>query len=276
MGARPGALNADIQNLDEIDTVCFVLRMPIRAVSLDFGWTLAYPRQSMWEILAEVCGEAGTVASPAAIESFVRSVWSVGQQRAEEELRKGVEYSDSDEQFNAQFRFLGELVFQQLGVCGEREALLGEFFRRFWNPEHWSLFSDVKDAVRMLRAKGLRVGVTSNAPSNMPVLLERLDLLDRLDFVVVSAAEGVRKPDKRIFVRALRRAGVQADETVHLGDMYVEDLLGGRNAGLATFLMERGKHALFPSFRESEGREVLEGEIVQDLEQFVQRVLDRL
>ena len=38
--------------------------------------------------------------------------------------------------------------------------------------------------------------------------------------------------------------------------MYLEDILGGRGAGVHTLLMERGTRSLFPSFRESEGRDL--------------------
>lgn len=246
--------------------------MRIRAVSLDVGWTLAYPRESMWEIFADVCRKAGVSVNAEDVEMFVRSVWTVGQQRAEEQLRAGAHYSDSDEEFSAQFRFLGELVFRHLGFNEGTADLMQEFFRRFWHPEQWQLFPDAVDAVRGLRALGLRVGVLSNAPSNMPVLLEKLGLLRHLDYAVISAVEGVRKPDRRIFLRSLERAGSKPSETAHVGDMYIEDVLGGGYVGLTTFLIERGRCALFPNFRESAGRNLPPERVVQSLEEFVLRV----
>jgi hypothetical protein len=35
--------------------------------------------------------------------------------------------------------------------------------------------------------------------------------------------------------------------------MYVEDILGARNAGVRPFLIERGRHAMFPNHPESVG-----------------------
>lgn len=246
--------------------------MPIRAVSLDVGWTLAYPRESMWEIFADVCRRAGAVTTPEHTEATVRSLWVRGQAHAEEQLRAGVQYSDSDEEFAAQFWFLGQLIFRELGIRDDGQTLMGEFFRRFWDPAQWRLFPDVIDALRALRAKGFKIGVLSNAPSDMPKLLERLGVLPYLDYLVISAREGVRKPDRRIFFRALERAGTVAAETVHVGDMYVEDILGGQAAGVHTFLIERGPHALFPNYRESEGRNLPGERIVRDLLEFVGRL----
>jgi putative hydrolase of the HAD superfamily len=247
--------------------------MPIRAVSLDVGWTLAYPRESMWEILAELCCKAGRPVSAEETEKIVRSIWILGQERAQRELEEHREYTDSDEEFAGQFRVLGQLVFHQLGVEGDTEPLLEEFFARFWHPDQWQLFPDVPDALAALRARGLRVGVLSNAPSDMPRLLERLGVLGELDYVVVSACEGTRKPDRRIFARTLERAGVHPSEHVHVGDMFIEDILGGERAGVHTFLIERGRQALFPSFRESEGRALPAERVVSSLAEFVARLL---
>ncbi len=246
--------------------------MPIRAVSLDVGWTLAYPRESMWEIFADLCTKAGRPVSAAETERLVRALWVVGQERASRELEQERQYTDSDEEFAQQFRMLGQLVFHQLGVEDGHEQLMSEFFARFWHPEQWQLFPDVPETIAALRARGLRVGVLSNAPSDMPRLLERLGILEQLDYVVVSACEGTRKPDARIFARTLERAGVQPEEHVHVGDMYVEDILGGTRAGVHTFLIERGRHALFPSFRESEGRGLAAERVVETLTDFVARL----
>jgi putative hydrolase of the HAD superfamily len=62
-----------------------------------------------------------------------------------------------------------------------------------------------------------------------------------VDFVVISAEVGVRKPDPRIFEEALRRAGVAAGEAVHVGDLPEEDIEGARRAGLGAFLIDREK-----------------------------------
>lgn len=246
--------------------------MPLRAVSLDVGWTLAYPRESMWEIFADVCRQAGVGVTAEETERLVRGLWVAGQQRAEQELDRHSEFTDSDEEFAQQFRFLGQVIFHQLGVTERHEELIAQFFARFWHPEQWQLFPDVPEAIRELRGRGVRVGVLSNAPSDMPRLLERLGVLEQLDYVVVSACEGTRKPDRRIFARTLERAGVRPQDHLHVGDMYIEDVLGGTRAGVQTVLIERGPRALFPNYRESEGRSLPAERIVASLEELLARL----
>jgi len=244
----------------------------IRAVSLDVGWTLAYPRASMWQIFSDLCAEAGVPTTPAACEQLVRGLARLGQAHAERQFHNGAQYSDSDAEFADVFTQVGQLIFAQTGVPDAHDELMRQFLSRFWTADNWAAFPDVPVALAAMRARGVRLGVLSNAPSDLPSFLERLGIAPYLDFAVVSALEGVKKPDRRIFETTVARAGVAPEEVVHVGDMYLEDIVGGRAAGLNTLLIERGAHALFPSFRESEGRPLAATAIVSDLTQVLDRI----
>ena len=50
--------------------------------------------------------------------------------------------------------------------------------------------------------------------------------------LVVSEEVGISKPDPRIFVVALERAGVEAPEAVMVGDSWANDVEGARAAGI--------------------------------------------
>jgi len=244
----------------------------IRVVSFDVGWTLAYPRASIWDIFADLCTQAGVPTAPESCERLVHTLSSGVAAQAEQAFHAGATYSDSDEEFAGMFVPLGRMIFAQMGITERHEELTEHFFRTFWNQDNWTIFPEVLDALRALRERGLRVGVLSNAPSNLPSLLERLGIAPHLDFMVVSALEGVKKPDRRIFEVTQARAGVAPQETLHVGDMYLEDIVGGRAAGLNTLLMERGKRALFPNYRESEGRDLDAGTVVSNLTDVLEHV----
>jgi len=244
----------------------------IRAVFLDVGWTLAYPRRSMWEIFADLCADAGVSVTPAACEQLVRSLSRATHEYAEQQFRSGAQYEDSDAAFAGMFAQMGRMIFAQMGVTADHGELMQRFLQRFWNETNWTRFPEVVEVLQGLRARGLRLGVLSNAPSNLPTFLEDLGVAPLLDFSVVSALEGVKKPDRRIFEVALSRAGVAPAEALHVGDMYLEDILGGRALGINTLLMERGAHALFPSYRESEGRGLEPAAVIGDLRAVLARV----
>jgi REG-2-like HAD superfamily hydrolase len=244
----------------------------INTVFLDVGWTLAYPRASMWDIFASLCDEAGVTASSQDCERLVRSLWSSGQEHAEARVEANTPYPDSDEDFTLMFMHMARLVFGQMGVAEDQEELMQRFFGAFWTEENWVLFDDVPKAIERLRERGLKLGVLSNAPSNLLDFLDRLGISQTVDFTVVSGIEGMKKPDRRIFEIALQRAEARPQETLHVGDMYVEDVLGGRNAGLHTLLIERGHRSLFPSFRESEARRLQPNTVIEDLNQVLDRI----
>ena len=226
----------------------------------------------MWQIFSELCAEAGVDVPAEACEQLVRSLSRAAHEHAEQQFRGGAQYEDSDAAFAGMFAQMGRMVFAQMGVATGHEALMVRFLERFWNAANWACFPEVVDVLQALRSRGLRLGVLSNAPSNLPSLLEDLGVAPLLDFNVVSAVEGVRKPDRRIFEVALARAGVAPVAALHVGDMYLEDVLGGRALGINTLLMERGARSLFPSYRESEGRGLDPEVVIGDLGAVLARV----
>ena len=94
----------------------------------------------------------------------------------------------------------------------------------------------VVEAVRALRARGLRLGVVSSAVHH-PFLdwtLARFGLGDAFTTIITSASSGFYKSRPEIYQVALRDLGVAATETIHVGDSYRFDVQGARRAGLRT------------------------------------------
>jgi putative hydrolase of the HAD superfamily len=100
-------------------------------------------------------------------------------------------------------------------------------------------YGDAPAALTALRELGLVLVVVSNWDVSLPVVLERIGLVGRLDGVVTSAEVGARKPHRAIFDRALELAGVRAGEAVHVGDSRRDDVEGARAAGIEAVLLNR-------------------------------------
>ena len=62
--------------------------------------------------------------------------------------------------------------------------------------------------------------------------LNTLGIASLFDTVLISETEGVRKPDRAIFERALDRLKVKAGDAVFIGDNPEADIAGARNAGM--------------------------------------------
>ena len=115
----------------------------------------------------------------------------------------------------------------------------------YWIPEE-----DARPTLVSLSDRGYRLGVISNAGDDADVqnLVEKAGVRPHLDFVLSSAACGIRKPDPKIFQLALEQWGFLPQEVAMVGDTLGADVLGGQNAGLFTIWITRravtpGNHA---------------------------------
>lgn len=99
----------------------------------------------------------------------------------------------------------------------------------FWN-------GDVIDYSLLCYIRGLRgkykTGLLSNAFSDLRKQINEIwDFADTFDQIVVSAEEGLMKPDAAIYRVAVSRLGVQAGEAVFIDDM-LHNVTGAQAAGL--------------------------------------------
>lgn len=99
-------------------------------------------------------------------------------------------------------------------------------------------FDDARPALDELRGLGLRTVCVSNWDCALGEVLERVGLASSFDGVVASATAGARKPDPRIFEVALRLAGCDAAEAIHVGDGDV-DVEGATAAGIDVLRIDR-------------------------------------
>jgi putative hydrolase of the HAD superfamily len=97
----------------------------------------------------------------------------------------------------------------------------------------------VPEALRSLRALGLRLVVVSNWDVSLHERLAETGLAPLVDAAVASAEVGVAKPDPAIFERALELAGASPEEALHVGDSPVEDGEGAAAAGVRAVLIGR-------------------------------------
>jgi len=98
-------------------------------------------------------------------------------------------------------------------------------------------YPDVLPALETLSARYALVAVT-NGNAN----LETIGLRHLFHDVVTAVDVGAAKPEAVIFAEAVRRSGVTASETLHVGDHPEIDIAGAAAAGLRTAWMNRGDH----------------------------------
>jgi len=110
----------------------------------------------------------------------------------------------------------------------------------------WRAYPDAVDTLRELCARGLRVGLISNADDVGLVQREcaNLGFAPFLDPIISSAADPRwRKPDPRIFHLVADAWQLAPNEIAMVGDAARYDVLGARRAGMRGILIDRGDNA---------------------------------
>ena len=90
-----------------------------------------------------------------------------------------------------------------------------------------------------------KVGLLSNFdhPPAARALLQQTGLADRLDPILISEEEGLRKPHPTLFRRMLDRARAAAESSVFVGDTPRDDIRGALECGIAAIWIKRGPRA---------------------------------
>jgi putative hydrolase of the HAD superfamily len=127
---------------------------------------------------------------------------------------------------------LYESVVAEWGLGCELADRLVRYFRDRYD-RHCSLSDDVSATLQTLRTCGKKLGVITNGGFEwQQQTLRSLGLASFFDTVLISDAEGLRKPDSRIFARALERCEVNPGEALFVGDHPEIDVAGATAAGL--------------------------------------------
>jgi putative hydrolase of the HAD superfamily len=100
-------------------------------------------------------------------------------------------------------------------------------------------YPEVPGVLEELGGLGISRVVVSNWDVSLHGVLEQTGLAALVDGAVISAQEGVAKPDPEIFARALAVAGARADEAVHVGDTAELDVAGALAAGIRAVHVDR-------------------------------------
>lgn len=106
---------------------------------------------------------------------------------------------------------------------------------------HWQLEPDALLVLDELQKKGYRMGLISNAANadNANRLIDRFDLRRYFEVILISAIEKIRKPDTRIYSRAMAKMELPPAAAVMVGDTLTADILGAQNAGLHAIWIKR-------------------------------------
>ena len=125
-------------------------------------------------------------------------------------------------------------LYQSMGI--ELPLSHQDIDRAFWNAASPGEPSDgIEGFLAFLKERKIRTGVISNITYCGEVVEERINNLlpdHNFEFIIATSEYMFRKPNKRIFELALEKAGLQPEDAWYIGDNYLCDVVGARNAGI--------------------------------------------
>ena len=210
-------------------------RQAIRLITFDVGGTLIHPDPPVGAVYAEVLTRRGFPCREAEVERAFEESWEAAAGGSQAEER----YSRAPHGERGYWRELLRDTVRRLGGSQVPAGAADELFERFAHAECWKVYAEVFDTLAALERRGLKMAVVSNWDSRLPALLRELGLRRHFGPLVVSALEGVEKPDAHLFRLAAERGGVRPAEVLHVGDRHREDVQGAIGAGLAGLRIDR-------------------------------------
>ena len=218
--------------------------MRIRGVIFDLGSTLIY--RTGLELEKEKCSALAAFAGadlgcgdPQQVAAHLLEIRLDGWRRSGEEQ---VEYPATRSIAQA-FRAAGLPTDDQ--TLRQAEAV-------FFEPEVRvsRLYPGAQEALEALRSLGLRLGMISNATSHELIL--GITMKHKIDAyfspLVSSAGFGRVKPHPSIFAHVLDIWGLPAGSVVMIGDTLGADILGARQVGMRSVLVDIEPNPANPEF----------------------------
>lgn len=136
------------------------------------------------------------------------------------------------------------IEFAQQNLKSDLEAI--KFFgleKTTWHKEDEKPYPDAEKVLKHLVKMKYKIGIIANQSAGAKERLEGWGLLQYIDVVVSSMEEGVAKPSKEIFRRALKRAGCRPENAVMIGDRLDNDIMPAKKMGMKTIWVKQGMAA---------------------------------
>ncbi|EFJ08953.1 hypothetical protein SELMODRAFT_90084, partial [Selaginella moellendorffii] len=192
-----------------------------RALLVDVGGTLLETSQPVPQVYASFGSKYGIQADADAIKKGFKKAFS-------EPWPERLRYEGDGR------RFWKYAVATATGC--DNDDYFEELYQYFGRGDAWKLVDGAERALKDLR---VQLAVVSNFDSRLRPILAELNISDVFDALVISSEIGHEKPAKEIFLTALDELGVQARDTVHVGDDPVADKQGANAVGIDAWLWKK-------------------------------------
>jgi len=206
----------------------------IDAVMFDLGGTLIHLEPSKEVVFHRALVKHGHDAPLAEVAKAI----TAAERRFDEETKNldGVH----EDRF---WKKYDDFVLDKVGYEGDRATFAKNVSCDFEEivpvVNNWIEYPDARPLLDDLRGRDLGIGLISNATDLARKVMDNLDLTRLFDPIVISSEVGFRKPDRRIFQLAAKKAKIPPSRIIYVGDRFAVDVVGAKAAGMNAILVDR-------------------------------------
>lgn len=128
-------------------------------------------------------------------------------------------------------------VLKELGVKGDTREYAGLHCTEKMDGIY--LYPDARNVMDTLKKKYRLTMITNGASVWQREKIEKLDIEDYFEEIIVSGELGHHKPNPKIFQEMTERTGVTPDEIMYIGNDYRKDIQGAKTSGWRTAWVKR-------------------------------------
>jgi putative hydrolase of the HAD superfamily len=213
----------------------------IKAVLFDLGFTLIYFSGDFYQVILdsylvmadEIIKRGYPIDRFAFARAFDSKMQSYYRQRQQDFLERPVD------------RIVKEILIEQNQFSIPDEIWIHAMQAMYRTTEtDWLLEEDTHETLQWLLDQQYRLGLVSNASSSWDVnnLIDNYNLRPYFSTILISADEGIRKPNPVIFQRAAEHLQIDLSEAVMVGDTLDADVLGAHLSGMRSIWISRRKN----------------------------------
>ena len=119
-------------------------------------------------------------------------------------------------------------------------AIVKETFFSYFQ-RNVKLYEDTISTLKILKEKGVKIGVLTDVPYGMDkklVLFDIENFKEYVDIVLTSVEVGYRKPNPQGFIQLSKELAVDLNEIIYVGDEK-KDIIGANSLGIYSILINR-------------------------------------
>jgi len=125
-----------------------------------------------------------------------------------------------------------------LGIRQSLERLNSVLIQRFSERRRWIAFEDAADTLRVIGER-VPVHVLANWDKGLDHVMRHAGLRELVHDVAASEILGAEKPDRACFDAFCTRNALNANRLIYVGNEYIADVIGAREAGMTPVLLDR-------------------------------------